>query len=161
MMDDGLLQDALIARSESDRKRFWSYREANYEYGRVLPRGSHFDVSIPLARMTEGIALLRSRIHSQWPDAIPVVFGHIADSNIHIGIYEPGYGDATGQAINAAVYAIVAECGGSISAEHGIGVLKRPYLSLTRTPPELALMRSIKQTLDPLNILSRGRIMAE
>jgi FAD/FMN-containing dehydrogenase len=161
LMDDGSLGAAIIARSESDRRRFWTYREANYEYGRFLPKGSHFDVSIPLTRMTEAVAALRQRVGATWPDAISIVFGHIADSNIHIAVHEPDFDEAVGRAINTVVYAIVAEVGGSVSAEHGIGVLKRSYLPLSRTPPELALMRSIKQTLDPLNILNRGRIMAE
>lgn len=160
-MEDGTLPTAIIARSENDRRRFWSYREANYEFGRVLPKGSHFDVSIPLGRMSDAVALLREGVAAQWPDAIPIVFGHIADSNIHIAVYKPGFDDMIGQAINEVVYGIVAEVGGSVSAEHGIGVLKRPYLPLSRSPSELAFMRSIKQAVDPLNILNRGRILPE
>ena len=161
LMEDGFLNDALIAQSEGDRKRFWSYREAVYEYGRVLPKGPQYDVSIPLPRMAESVALLRERIAARWPDALPIVFGHVADSNIHIGVYDPGYDEEMGLAINAVVYGIVSECGGSVSAEHGVGTLKRPYLKFSRTEPELALMRSIKHTLDPLNILNRGRVLAE
>jgi FAD/FMN-containing dehydrogenase len=159
-IDEGLIKDALIAQSGSDRKKFWAYREANYEFDRFLPKGSHFDVSIPLSKMAEAVDLLRLRSRAQWPDSVLIVFGHVADSNIHLSLSDEGYDEAVGQKMNAAVYGVVSEVGGTISAEHGIGVLKRPYLSMSRTAPELDLMKTLKDALDPKGILNLGRVLA-
>ncbi|RDI56362.1 FAD-binding oxidoreductase [Microvirga subterranea] len=158
-IDDGVLKDALVAQSGNDRKKFWAYREANYEFGRVLPEGSHFDVSIPLSRMAEAVDLLRQRC-ARWPNATLIVFGHVADSNIHLSLCDESYDDAVGRAMNEVVYGVVAEVSGTVSAEHGIGVLKRPYLGMSRTEAELDLMRTLKHALDPKGILNPGRVLA-
>jgi len=158
-LEEGLLVDALIARSENDRARFWSYREAVYEFRRILPKGSHFDISIPLSRLAEAVAMLRTRTAALGPDAAFIVFGHVADSNIHVSVRDPAYDAAMGARFEEMVYGIVAELGGSISAEHGIGVLKRPHLGKSRSAPEIEVMRQIKQTLDPGNILNPGRVL--
>jgi FAD/FMN-containing dehydrogenase len=157
--EEGLVREALVARSEADRKRFWAYRESPYEYRRYLPKEIGFDVSIPLARMQEAIAALRERIPARFPDAIHVAFGHIADSNIHVTVAKPGMDAETYRAIEEVVYGIVEELGGSISAEHGIGRNKRPYLHISRTEPELALMGALKQALDPAGLLNPGRVL--
>ena len=159
-VDEGIVKDALIAQSGHDRKKFWAYREANYEFGRVLPEGSHFDVSIPLSRMADTIELLRERCAARWPNATLIVFGHVADSNIHLSLCDESYDDAVGRAMNEVVYGVVSKVGGTISAEHGIGILKRPYLGMSRTEAELDLMRTLKHALDPKGILSPGRIFA-
>ncbi|WP_210496541.1 FAD-binding oxidoreductase [Microvirga antarctica] len=161
LLDEGLVTDAVVAQSQADRQRFWAYREANYAFGRLLPKGAHFDVSIPLARMGEAVARLRAEVAARWPSAIPIVFGHLADSNLHIGIYTPDFDAAMGRAINKSVYAIVADTHGSVSAEHGIGTLKRPYLPLSRSETEIAVMQAIKHTLDPHAILNRGRVLPD
>jgi FAD/FMN-containing dehydrogenase len=159
-IEEGTVKDALIAQSGNDRRRFWAYREANYEFGRVLPEGSHFDVSIPLSGMAEAVNLLRQRSRALWPHSVLIAFGHVADSNIHLSLCDESYDRAVGQAMNEVVYGIVSEVGGSISAEHGIGVLKRPYLAMSRTAAELDLMRALKDALDPKGILNSGRILA-
>jgi FAD/FMN-containing dehydrogenase len=159
LIDQGVLKDAVVAQSGNDRKKFWAYREANYEFGRVLPEGSHFDVSIPLSRMAEAVDLLRERCAARWPDAGLIVFGHVADSNIHLSLCDESYDDTVGRTMNEVVYGVVAEVGGTISAEHGIGVLKRPYLGMSRTEAELDLMRMLKHALDPKGILNPGRVL--
>jgi FAD/FMN-containing dehydrogenase len=159
-IEQGVIEDALIAQSGNDRKRFWAYREANYEFDRVLPKGSDFDVSIPLSQMAEAIELLRQRSHARWPHSMLLVYGHIADSNIHISLRNESYSVSEGQEMNALVYGIVSEVSGTISAEHGIGVLKRPYLPMSRTAAELYLMRTLKYALDPKEILNPGRILS-
>ena len=159
-IEQGVVKDALIAQSGNDRNRFWAYREANYEFGRVLSKGSHFDVSIPLSRMAEAVDLLRQRSRAHWPDSVLIVYGHVADSNIHLSLFDTGYDEAMGQEMNAVAYGIISEVGGTVSAEHGIGVLKRSYLAMSRTTPELDLMRVIKQALDPKGILNPGRVLA-
>jgi FAD/FMN-containing dehydrogenase len=157
--EQDLIKDAVVAQSGADRNRFWAYRETPYEYGRFLPEEIRFDVSVPLNRMTEAVAHLRQEMPKQWPDAVYVVFGHVADSNIHINVAIRDMNDGIKKGVQGLVYDLVARLGGSISAEHGIGRIKRPYLSLSRTEPELVLMRKMKQTLDPEGILNPGRIL--
>jgi FAD/FMN-containing dehydrogenase len=157
--EQGLIKDAVVAQSQADRSRFWAYRETPYEYSRFLPEEIRFDVSVPLNRMTEAVEHLREAMPRQYPDAIWVVFGHVADSNIHINVAVKDMDDAIKKGIQRLVYDLVARLGGSISAEHGIGRIKRPYLTLSRTEPELALMVMLKRTLDPAGILNPGRVL--
>jgi FAD/FMN-containing dehydrogenase len=157
--EQDLIKDAVVAQSRADRNRFWAYRETPYEYGRFLPEEIRFDVSVPLNRMTEAVAHLRREMPKQWPDAVYVVFGHVADSNIHINVAIHDMTDDIKKGVQGLVYELVSRLGGSISAEHGIGRIKRPYLPLSRTETELALMMKMKQTLDPEGILNPGRIL--
>jgi FAD/FMN-containing dehydrogenase len=154
-----LITDAAVAQSRADRNRFWAYRETPYEYGRFLPEEIRFDVSVPLGRISEAVENLRKEMPQQWPEAIYVVFGHVADSNIHINVAMQNMDEGVKKGIQALVYDLVAGLGGSISAEHGIGRIKRPYLPLSRTEPELALMTMMKRTLDPAGILNPGRVI--
>ena len=157
--EQNLIRDAVIAQSRADRNRFWAYRETPYEYGRFLPEEIRFDVSVPLDRMAEAVAHLRQEMPKQWPDAVYVVFGHVADSNIHINVAIRDMSDDIKKGVQSLVYSLVSGMGGSISAEHGIGRIKRPYLSMSRTEPELALMATMKQALDPAGILNPGRVL--
>ncbi|WP_445503495.1 FAD-binding oxidoreductase [Microvirga sp. G4-2] len=154
-----LIKDAVVAQSRADRNRFWGYRETPYEYGRFLPEEIRFDVSVPLDRMKEALDHLRQEMPRQYPDAVWVVFGHVADSNIHINVALKDMTSDTKKGVQNLVYDMVSSLGGSISAEHGIGRIKRPYLNRSRTEPELALMAKIKQTLDPEGILNPGRVL--
>jgi FAD/FMN-containing dehydrogenase len=157
--EGGLVKDAVVAQSRQDRARLWAYRESPYEYGRFLPPLIRFDVSIPLGRMTDAVAHLRREIPPRWPAAVFVVFGHVADSNIHIEVALEGADEEARKAIQGVVYDMVSSFKGSVSAEHGIGQLKRSYLARSRSEPELALMRQLKATLDPLGILNPGRVL--
>ena len=157
--EQDLIKDAVVAQSRADRNRFWAYRETPYEYGRFLPEEIRFDVSVPLNRMSEAVEHLRQEMPRQWPDAIYVVFGHVADSNIHINVAIRDMDDSTRKGVQKLVYDLVSELEGSISAEHGIGRIKRPYLPLSRTEPERAVMDKMKQMLDPEGILNPGRVL--
>jgi FAD/FMN-containing dehydrogenase len=137
----------VVAQSRADRNRLWAYREAPYEYGRLLPEEIRFDVSVPLGRMSEAVEHLRKEMPRHWPEAVYVVFGHVADSNIHINVALRDMDERIRKGIQGLVYELVAGLGGSISAEHGIGHIKRPYLPLSRTEPELALMTMMKRML--------------
>jgi FAD/FMN-containing dehydrogenase len=157
--EQNLIKDAVVAQSRADRNRFWAYRETPYEYGRFLPEEIRFDVSVPLNRMTEAVEHLRQEMPLHWPDAVYVVFGHVADSNIHINVAIRDMDDGIKKGVQKLVYDLVSGLGGSISAEHGIGRIKRPYLPLSRTEPERELMAKMKQMLDPEGILNPGRVL--
>ena len=119
----------------------------------------HPKVRARLDRMIEAVEMLRARVSHVFPDAPWVVFGHLADSNLHVNVMaNPSLPDVRNK-VEAVIYGVTSDCGGSISAEHGIGRMKAPYLGLTRSTPELDLMAEIKQLFDPDDILSPGRIL--
>ena len=155
----GTVGDAIVAGSGRDRARLWAYRETPYEYGRIFAGYVGFDVSIPRAQMGAAVAALRSAVSAAWPDAPQGYFGHVADSNLHVMVMTSSLDTATRQAVEQLVYGIVASFGGSVSAEHGIGRNKLPYLPLSRSAPELALMATLKAALDPRGILNPGRVL--
>jgi FAD/FMN-containing dehydrogenase len=158
-MAAGRVRDALIAASGKDRARFWAYRESPYDYAKVLPPGMGFDVSFPIPLIDQAAAETRAGVLARFPEAVHVTFGHVADSNIHVNVALPGLDADRKHAIEEIVYGVVGRLGGSISAEHGIGRSKRAWLSLSRSPAELALMRRIKAALDPNGTLGAGRVL--
>jgi FAD/FMN-containing dehydrogenase len=158
-LEAGRVSDALIAQSGQDRARFWAYRESPYEYRRILPPVVGFDIAIPIGSMGEAARVMKADLAARFPGLIQVYFGHVADSNLHLIATRDDIDAALKKAVEEVVYAHVAAFGGSISAEHGVGRLKRPYLTLSRSAPELALMRRIKAALDPAGILNQGRIL--
>lgn len=158
-IEAGRVRDALLARSEKDRARFWAYRESPYEYAKVLPPAIGFDVSFPVGVIDRAAADMRAGVTARFPEAIHVTFGHVADSNIHVNVALPGLDADKKHAIEEIVYGVVGRLGGSISAEHGIGRSKRAWLSMSRSPGELALMKRVKDALDPKGILNPGRVL--
>lgn len=159
LYEEGLVADAVIAKSGAERRAFWAIRETPAEFPRLLPGHVGFDVSVPLARMAEAVAALRMVLASRWPDGIAVFYGHVADSNLHLVVGPSKGGLSPKGSVEAAVYGVVADHGGSISAEHGIGRVKRPYLAMSRQPEELALMATLKAALDPHGILNPGKVL--
>jgi FAD/FMN-containing dehydrogenase len=159
LIESGLAADAVVAESGPQRQRLWALRESVYEHPQRYGFIRGFDISIPLGRMGEAVARLRADCPPLAPDLDLVVFGHLADSNIHVNLCLPSGDAALAARCDAAVYAVTQALGGSISAEHGIGRLKRPYLHYSRTAPEIELMRSLKRTLDPAGILNPGRVL--
>jgi D-lactate dehydrogenase (cytochrome) len=122
------------------------------------------DVSVPVAAVPELIALADAAVVKLIPGARPVPFGHLGDGNIHYNVSQPVGADkdaflARWHEVNDVVHGIVARLGGSISAEHGIGVLKRDELPQFKDPVALGVMRSLKATLDPLGILNPGKVL--
>jgi len=159
LFEEGLITNAAIAKSMADRDRFWAIRESPAEYSRVLPGLISFDVSLPLGKMSAIVEALRRTLLTRWPTATALFFGHVADSNLHLVMHVPDAPAATKAAVEDTVYGMVAAHGGSVSAEHGIGQLKLRYLGHSRSPTELALMRRIKEALDPRGILTPGRVL--
>lgn len=154
--EDGTLIDALVARSERDRQSFWQYRDAIGEITRAMPIVEPFDVSAPLPAIGGLVDTVRARLAAEVVGSRPVFFGHIADGNLHIAV-ELSHEDQR-PVIEAIVYDAVRAVGGSVSAEHGIGLLKRAWLGHSRSAEEIALMRRIRAAMDPREILNRGRI---
>lgn len=156
LLESGAIGDAVMAKSEAERRRLWAVREAPAEYPRLLPGHLGFDVSIPLDRMAEAVGVLQPMLPQRFPGAFGLFFGHVADSNLHILVARIGE-PLDKSAVDRAVYDVVRAFGGSVSAEHGIGRAKRNFLAHTRSPAEMALMRTIKRALDPTGILNPGK----
>lgn len=158
-MTDGLVLDAVLAASEAQRKQIWALRESPYDYHHHIPRMLGFDVSVPRNRMQDAANSVRIAMRESYPDETLALFGHVGDSNLHVLATLPEQGEAAAKAaIEALVYGAVASRGGSISAEHGIGTAKRAWLHLSRTPEELALVRSLKRAVDPAGLLNMDRV---
>jgi FAD/FMN-containing dehydrogenase len=134
-------------------QRLWDYRERHTEAISALGVPHKLDVSVPISRVPSFLADLPEAIG---PHAT-FIFGHLADGNLHINVVGPDAADAS---VDEAVFRLVASYGGSISAEHGIGVAKVPWLGLSRSAAEVAVMRRIKQALDPAGLLNPGVLFA-
>ncbi|MEP9386069.1 FAD-binding oxidoreductase [Mesorhizobium sp. KR9-304] len=156
--EDGIIFDALVARSRADARRFWEVREGALPEAH-LPDIANFDVSLPIASADSYARACRVAIAEALPSARSFFFGHIGDSNLHIMVEVPGYSDADVHAVDRIAYDIVRDMGGVISAEHGIGTLKRDWLGHSRGAGELAAMRAIKAALDPAGILNPGKVL--
>jgi FAD/FMN-containing dehydrogenase len=163
-MEAGLVADAAIAASLDQRKAFWTLREVISPAQKPEGGSIKHDVSVPVAAVPQFIIDADAAVAKLMPGARPVAFGHLGDGNIHYNVSQPVGADkaaylARWHDVNAAVHAIVLKHGGSISAEHGIGVLKRDELPHVKDPVALDLMRTLKRTLDPLNILNPGKVV--
>jgi FAD/FMN-containing dehydrogenase len=152
--------DAVIAKSDTERDALWALRDDVGQTGRNAPIVA-FDVSLGIADMEAYVDGVRAALKARWPEAASlVVFGHMGDGNLHLiagmGSREPG--DL--HALEEIVYRPLREIGGSVSAEHGIGLQKRDYLAWSRSEGEIALMRQLKASLDPKAILNPGKVFA-
>ncbi len=151
---DGHVIDAVVASSERERSEIWTVRE---EFDALLP-AYLYDVSLPLSAMNDYAQELQRRFTSELPGCQPDMFGHIADGNLHI-FAGPYVDEAHHLLADKIVYGALQPFGGSVSAEHGIGLDKKDWLGMNRSEDELALMRAIKKVLDPKNLLNPGRIV--
>ena len=157
-MEAGAVEDAVIAGSVREERSLWAVRESVSEYPRILGPITPFDIGIPLDRMAGAVAELESRITARWPDARALSYGHMGDSNLHLVVNVPSCGaDQPAKEIKAMVYGLTRDLGGTVSAEHGIGTIKRDVIGYSRSPAELATMRTIKAALDPRGILNPGK----
>jgi FAD/FMN-containing dehydrogenase len=149
--------DSAVATAEHERARLWRYREAHSEVAVSLARersviAHKLDVTLPTAGLArfchDVVALAKER----WPGSEMLLFGHVGDGNLHVNVIPPA--GSAGEGIDAAVLELVMAQGGSISAEHGIGVAKKPWLERNRSVSEVDAMRAIKAALDPAGILN-------
>ena len=160
----GLVSDAVIAKSESQRAALWSLRENMSEAQKREGPSIKHDVSVPVSAIPEFLERATAAVLSAIPGARAVSFGHIGDGNIHFNFSAPIGADGVGflarwQEIQRIVHDIVHEFGGSISAEHGIGRLKRDLMTRIKSPVELQMMRGVKTLFDPKNILNPGKVL--
>ncbi|HEY7803347.1 MAG TPA: FAD-binding oxidoreductase, partial [Orrella sp.] len=163
-IEDGLLLDAAIAQSVAQSKAFWHLRESIPLAEAELGKSVKHDVSIPISRIAEFVAVTNEALQTKFPGINNVVFGHLGDGNLHYNV-APGEGQAEGEILSLQpqiyelVHDSVATFNGSISAEHGIGQLKVNELTRYKSGLELKLMRQIKQALDPKGVLNPGKVV--
>ncbi len=163
-VEAGLVRDATIAASLTQRQEFWKLREVLPEAQKPEGGSIKHDVSVPVANVPAFLAEADAAVEAVVPGARPVPFGHLGDGNIHYNVTQPAGADkekylARWYEMNDAVHAVVRKYGGSISAEHGIGVMKRKLLPAVKDPVALDLMRALKRTLDPKGILNPGKVL--
>ncbi len=162
--ESGLVADAAIAASLAQQDAFWHLRESMSEAQKPEGGSIKHDVSVPVSRIPAFLAEADAAVHALIPDARICAFGHLGDGNIHYNISQPVGADkaafiARWREVNAVVHAVVHKHTGSISAEHGVGQLKRDELAASRPAIETELMRRIKQAFDPAGIMNPGKVI--
>jgi FAD/FMN-containing dehydrogenase len=157
-MDANAVCDAVVARSGAEIQEIWSIRDASGEFHKTFWPYVGFDVSLPIGSAGRFIEECSKRLRHEWSDIELVFFGHLADSNIHVCVRRETAAGQPERQIETIVYGCLGELGGAVSAEHGIGLMKKNFLALSRTPAEISLMSRVKQTLDPGNILNPGKV---
>jgi FAD/FMN-containing dehydrogenase len=158
----GEISDAVLAGTPAQARELWALRE---DISESLHRhGPHkSDVALPVSRVAEFAEACRARAAAELPEAEVVIFGHVGDGNLHLNLL-PAEGSpspeftARCRHFDARTYGLVESMHGSISAEHGIGLLKREHLAHSKSPVAIAMMRAIKQALDPDGLLNPGKI---
>jgi D-lactate dehydrogenase (cytochrome) len=163
-MEEEIVDDAVIAANLTQRNGFWKLREEMSSAQKPEGGSIKHDISVPVAAVPAFITEANAAVVKLIPGARPVPFGHLGDGNLHYNVSEPiGANTADYLArwheMNAVVFEIVLRMGGSISAEHGIGVLKRDELPEVKDKTAIELMRSIKAMLDPLGIMNPGKVL--
>ena len=154
--ESGLVADAVIAQNEAQRREMWAMRDDVEQCNRFPPLFI-FDVGLPIPNMEAYVSDVNRLLDASFDNYRNFTFGHLGDGNLHFGI-SAGEDESAREAVEHAVYEPLANIGGTVSAEHGIGLEKKSYLLISRTPEEVALMRTLKQALDPRGILNPGKI---
>jgi FAD/FMN-containing dehydrogenase len=157
-LESGIVQDAVVAQSQREALDLWAVRDSPAEWRRAghWPQLS-FDISVSTGEIGDLVDRIRAVMAARWPDLATIYFGHVADGNLHLSVRMPDEAGLT-ERIEAAVYGALPKHRGSISAEHGIGSLKKDFLLLSRSKEEVALMRTLKRAMDPNGILNPGKI---
>jgi FAD/FMN-containing dehydrogenase len=150
--------DAVLASDETSRERLWRLRERHTEAISALGVAHKLDVGLPASALAGFVAAVRERVETVAPGSRTFIYGHACEGNLHLGIVGPPPDD---KSVDEAVLRLTIEMGGTVSAEHGIGVAKVHWLEADRGPRDVAAMRSIKQALDPAGILNPGVLLAQ
>ena len=152
-LEESMIVDAVLAKSEKERMGLWSLRddvEKQSQFGPTLM----FDVSLPISKMEEYVANVNNNLNKYWKNFNFIVWGHLADGNLHLVAGVGDLQEKTIKKIERSIYDPLEIIGGSVSAEHGIGIEKKPYLHLSRTKEEINYMKILKKTFDPKMILN-------
>ena len=152
-----IIEDAVVSKSDSDRSNLWAIRddvEQHYQDGPV----KMFDVSMPILSMEKYITNVHEKFSENWETYKCVVFGHLADGNLHVVSGVGSDDDESIRKMESCIYDPLKSIGGAVSAEHGIGLEKKDYLGISRTEIEIDIMRTLKKSLDPNNILNPGKV---
>ena len=156
-MEAGDVVDAVIAQSQTQAKTLWKLREAPAELNTHMHPPINFDVSLPQSEIGKFADAIQAAFDARWPGHFTLFFGHVGDGNLHVSTDGASvHGEC--EAVEAELYRVVGAFHGSVSAEHGIGLHKKPFLAMSRTPAELAAMRAIKAALDPLGLMNPGKV---
>ena len=159
-----LFVDAVIAKNSAEANQLWHLRHSIADAERQHGKGLKHDISVPLSKMQEFLVRGDALLADLMPAAQLLAFGHVGDGNLHYNVQLPAELTAeqrveAEETITVAIYDLVATLGGSFSAEHGVGQTKKRYLERYRGGTELELMRRLKSTLDPQNILNPGKVI--
>ena len=160
----GLAADAAVAASAAQAQALWALREDISEAQRIEGVSIKHDVSVPVSRIPEFLERAGAALAARWPDVRVVAFGHIGDGNLHYNLSKPAADDnaafiARTAEVNRIVHDLVCELGGSISAEHGLGQLKREEVLRYKPALEMELMRRVKQAFDPAGLMNPGKVL--
>lgn len=157
LCDGELALDGVIAKSDKERKAIWAIRG---EVEWLVSEACNFDVSLRSADVGAYVADVTRRITADVPEAYVAAFGHLGDNNIHISVLADSCRTTHARVIEKHVYESLIPFAGAISAEHGIGLEKKQYLPISRSPEEIVLMKTLKKSLDPKNILNPGKVIS-
>jgi FAD/FMN-containing dehydrogenase len=156
--DSAVVLDATLATDARGRHALWAYRESHTESINAAGIPVKLDVSVPLPALADTVDALPAAIAGASPSARAILFGHVNEGNLHVNVLDAV---DVAEAVTEAVLKVVASYGGSISAEHGVGRAKREWLHLSRSPEEIAMMRAIKDALDPRGLLNPGVLLPD
>jgi FAD/FMN-containing dehydrogenase len=161
LMERDLLSDAAVSQSLAQTRAFWAVRDICSEFGQVLGPHIPYDIGLEVAGMDQFVRRCKAALATGIPGCGSVYYGHIGDGNLHLISWVPGLSvdQQPKEAMDRIVYALVREMGGSVSAEHGIGTLKKKWLGHARSEAEIALMRTLKAALDPDGLLNPGKVI--
>ncbi len=158
LFESGLVVDGIVCQSISERESIWEIRDDIESLYSLYPFFT-FDISLPLAEMESYIEIVREKLRQYRSESHCIIFGHLGDGNIHLLVTADNDSPETRMKVEEIVYSGLRDCGGVISAEHGIGLEKKSHLDVSRNPAEIALMQSLKLALDPKGILNPGKVI--
>ena len=156
-LEKGFITDAIPAQNETMREQFWQARESTPEASRKAGKWLKMDISLPISQLAFFINTMETALPKISAGKYIIAFGHLGDGNLHLSAM-PDDG-AAAEKICARVYEMVQQCGGSFSAEHGIGQSKTALLQKYKDAPSIAAMRAIKKALDPRGIMNPGKVL--